>query len=260
MLTKRIIPCLDVKNGKVVKGIHFENLKDAGDPVIQAKYYSDEGADELVFLDISATIEKRKTIKNLVRDVASNISIPFTVGGGIGSIKDILILLENGADKVSINTCAIKNPDIIYNGAKMFGSQCIVIAIDAKRIAKKTWQVYIESGKIPTGIDVKNWAKKVEELGAGEILLTSIDADGTMNGYDIELMRCITKIVKIPVIASGGAGKLQHLYDVLTLGNASAVLLASLLHYRMLTIKDIKNFLFKRKIPVRLEKNENPCS
>lgn len=251
MFTKRIIPCLDVKDGRVVKGIHFENLQDAGDPVVHAKYYSDKGADELVFLDISATIEKRKTIKNLVRNIASNISIPFTVGGGISSINDILVLLENGADKVSINTSAVKNPDIIYQGAKKFGNQCIVVAIDASKVREKIWHVYIESGKIPTGIDVREWAKKVEELGAGEILLTSIDKDGTLKGYDIKLTKSITEIVKIPVIASGGAGTLEHLYDVLNRGNASGVLLASLLHYRVLTIKQIKEFLSRKKIHVR---------
>ncbi len=252
MLAKRIIPCLDIKDGRVVKGVHFENLKDAGDPVAHAQYYSDENADELVFLDISATTEKRKTIKSLARNVASSISIPFTVGGGIGSINDIFVLLESGADKVSINTCAVKNPEIIYQGAKKFGSQCIVVAIDAKRLRKKTWHVHIDSGKLPTDIDVRDWAKRVEDLGAGEILLTSIDADGTLKGYDVELTRCITETVRIPVIASGGAGSLEHLYDALSRGNASAVLLASLLHYRILTIKQIKKFLSMKKIPVRM--------
>jgi len=252
MLTKRIIPCLDVRNGKVVKGIHFENLKVAGEPVSYAKYYSEQGADELVFLDISATIEKRNTIEELVRNVASNISIPFTVGGGIKTVEDILILLENGADKVSINTQAVKNPDIVYESAKKFGSQCIVVAIDAKKTGYNTWEVYIESGKKATGIDAIKWAKQVEELGAGEILLTSIDTDGTQSGYDISLTKIITETVKIPVIASGGAGSIEHLYRVLVEGNASAVLLASLLHFKILTIAQIKEFLRDRNIPVRL--------
>ncbi|HOJ30402.1 MAG TPA: imidazole glycerol phosphate synthase subunit HisF [bacterium] len=252
MLAKRIIPCLDVKDGNVVKGIHFENLKHAGEVVDLARYYSNEGADELVFLDISATSEGRKTLKNLVKKVASNISIPFTVGGGIKTIDDILVLLENGADKVSINTNAVKNPNIICEAAKKFGSQCIVIAIDAKRIAANRWNVYIESGKIATEINVQEWAKKVEDLGAGEILLTSIDTDGTLTGYDFQLTHTITKTVKIPVIASGGAGSLEHLYRVLAESNASAVLLASLLHFKTFTIKQIKKFLAEKNIPVRL--------
>lgn len=252
MLTKRIIPCLDIKDGKVVKGVHFKNLKYAGEPVMAAKYYYEQGADELVFLDISATIEKRKTIKNLVRSVASNILIPFTVGGGIKNIDDIYILLENGADKVSINTQAVRKPEIVYQAAKKFGSQCIVVAIDAKRIKKNHWEVYIESGKTPTGIDVKFWAKKVENLGAGEILLTSIDADGTLTGYDIQLIRTITEIVKIPVIASGGAGSIEHFYKALVKGNASAVLIASLLHFKQITISQIKKFLNDKNISVRL--------
>jgi len=252
MLTKRIIPCLDVKDGKVVKGIHFENLREAGEVVAYAKYYSDEGADELVFLDISATLEKRKTVKHLVKSVASNISIPFTVGGGIKNISDIQILLENGADKVSINTQAVKNPRLIHDCAKKFGSQCIVVAIDAKKNENNKWEVYIESGKSPTGMDVLEWAKKVEDLGAGEILLTSIDADGTLAGYDIDLMKKVTERVKIPVIASGGAGSLQHIYDVLAYGNASAVLCATILHFKQITIRQIKQFLFDKKIPVRI--------
>ncbi|HOK79248.1 MAG TPA: imidazole glycerol phosphate synthase subunit HisF [bacterium] len=252
MLAKRIIPCLDVKDGKVVKGIHFKNLRQAGEVVDLAKYYSDQEADELVFLDISATSEGRKTLKNLVKNVASNISIPFTVGGGIKSIDDILILLENGADKVSINTQAVRNPNIVYEAAKKFGSQCIVVAIDAKRMGSHRWDVYIESGKIPTGINVKEWAKQVEDLGAGEILLTSIDTDGTLAGYDFQLLTNITKAVKIPVIASGGAGSLEHIYKAVTECRASAVLLASLLHFKTFTIKQIKKFLAERKIPVRM--------
>lgn len=252
MLTIRIIPCLDIKDGKIVKGIHFKNLKDAGEPVSSAVYYCEQGADELVFLDISATLEKRKTIKELVKNIASNISIPFTVGGGIEIVEDILMLLENGADKVSINTQAVKNPEIIYKAAKKFGSQCIVVAIDAKRIGQNQWEVFIESGKVSTGIDAKKWAKEVENLGAGEILLTSIDTDGTLGGYDILLTKMITDTVSIPVIASGGAGSIEHLYKVLIQANASAVLLASLLHFRKLTIPYIKKFLHDKGIPVRL--------
>ncbi|MCX7705779.1 MAG: imidazole glycerol phosphate synthase subunit HisF [bacterium] len=252
MLTKRIIPCLDIKEGRVVKGVHFKNLKDAGDPVNSAIYYCEQGADELVFLDISATLEKRKTIKELVRNIASNISIPFTVGGGIKTVKDILLLLENGADKVSINTQAVRRPKTIYEAAKRFGSQCIVVAIDAKKISLNRWEVFIESGKVPTSIDALQWAMEVENLGAGEILLTSIDKDGTLSGYDIFLTKKITDSVKIPVIASGGAGTVEHLYRVLVEANASAVLLASLLHFRKLTIPQIKKFLNDRNIPVRL--------
>lgn len=260
MLTKRIIPCLDIKDGKVVKGVHFNDLKDAGEPVASAIYYCQQGADELVFLDISATIEKRKTIKELVRNIAANISIPFTVGGGIKTIEDILILLENGADKISINTQAVRNPDLIYESAKKFGSQCIVVAIDARRIEYNKWEVFIESGKTATGIDARKWAKEAENLGAGEILLTSIDADGTLAGYDIPLTKTITDSVRIPVIASGGAGSIEHLYRVLVEANASAVLLASLLHYRQITIGQVKKFLYDNNIPVRLQKNENTCS
>jgi cyclase len=252
MVTVRIIPCLDVKDGKVVKGIHFEDIRIAGDPVENASFYSKEGADELVFLDISATIEGRKTMVDVVKKVADVVFIPFTVGGGISTLSDIEILLSNGADKISINTSAVKKPDLITEGAKKFGSQCIVVAIDAKKIDERRWEVYIESGKRPTGIDVLNWAKKVEDLGAGEILLTSIDKDGTQDGYDIELTRIVSESVKIPVIASGGAGKLEHLYEAIVKGKASAVLIASLLHFRILTIPQIKNYLKEKGINVRL--------
>jgi len=252
MVAVRIIPCLDVKDGKVVKGIHFENLKIAGDPVENASFYSKEGADEIVFLDISATIEGRKTMVEVVKRVAEVVFIPLTVGGGINSIDDIEKLLSNGADKISINTAAVKNPKIIEESAKKFGSQCIVIAIDAKKIGESKWEVYIESGKKPTGIDVIEWAKKVEDLGAGEILLTSIDRDGTQDGYDIELTKSVSENVNIPVIASGGAGKLEHLYDAIVYGKASAVLIASLLHFRILTIPQIKSYLKERGIEVRL--------
>jgi cyclase len=252
MVAVRIIPCLDVKDGKVVKGIHFENLKIAGDPVENASFYSKEGADEIVFLDISATIEGRKTMVEVVKRVAEVVFIPLTVGGGINSIYDIEKLLSNGADKISINTAAVKNPKIIEESAKKFGSQCIVIAIDAKKIGENKWEVYIESGKKPTGIDVIEWAKKVEDLGAGEILLTSIDRDGTQDGYDIELTKSVSENVNIPVIASGGAGKLEHLYDAIVYGKASAVLIASLLHFRILTIPQIKSYLKEKGIEVRL--------
>lgn len=251
MVAIRIIPCLDVKDGKVVKGVNFEDLRIAGDPVENASFYYKEGADEIVFLDISATIEGRKTMVDVVKRVAENIFIPFTVGGGISSLNDIEKLLSNGADKISINTGAVRNPQLIEEGAKKFGSQCIVVAIDAKRKEKGKWEVYIESGKKPTGIDAIQWAKRVEELGAGEILLTSIDRDGTKEGYDIELTKRVSESVKIPVIASGGAGKLEHLYQAIIEGKASAVLLASLLHFRILTISQIKKYLIESGIEVR---------
>jgi cyclase len=252
MVGIRIIPCLDVKDGKVVKGVHFENLKIAGDPVENAYFYSNEGADEIVFLDISATIEDRKTMIDVVKKVAEVVFIPLTVGGGINSIDDIEKLLTNGADKISINTYAVKNPIIIEEGARRFGSQCIVVAIDAKKIGNGKWEVYIESGKKPTGIDAIEWAKRVEDLGAGEILLTSIDRDGTQDGYDIELTRSVSENVNIPVIASGGAGNLQHLYDAIFYGKADALLIASLLHFRILTIPQIKKYLKERGIEVRI--------
>ncbi|MCM8767443.1 MAG: imidazole glycerol phosphate synthase subunit HisF [Candidatus Omnitrophica bacterium] len=251
MVTIRIIPCLDVKDGKVVKGVHFENLRVAGDPVENASFYSKEGADEIAFLDISATIEGRKTMIDVVRKVADVVFIPFTVGGGISSIDDIEKLLSNGADKVSINTAAVKNPKLIKHSAEKFGSQAIVIAIDAKKIGNNKWEVFIESGKTPTGLDVVDWAKRVEDLGAGEILLTSIDRDGTKQGYDIELTKIVSESVNIPVIASGGAGNLEHLYEVIVYGKASAVLIASLLHFRILTIPQIKKYLKSKGIQIR---------
>ncbi len=253
MLTKRIIPCLDVKDGRVVKGIHFKNLRDAGDPVEIAEMYSKEAADELVFLDITATIEKRKTTIEIVKKTAENVFIPLTVGGGISNIDDIRELLKAGADKVSINTSAVKNPKLIKESSEKFGSQCIVVAIDAKRIQEKPpkWEVYIESGTKPTGLDAVRWAKKAEKLGAGEILLTSIDFDGTKNGYDIELTRTITETVNIPVIASGGAGNPQHLYEVLTKGKADAALAASIFHYNEYPIKVVKKYLAEKGVPIR---------
>jgi len=251
MLTKRIIPCLDVKDGKVVKGKNFINLKYAGNPVSLAEKYSSNGADELVFLDISATDEGRKTMVDVVRKVSKNVFIPFTVGGGISSLEDIRNLLNAGADKISINTAAIKNPKLIKKAAKMFGCQCIVVAIDAKKV-DGSYQVFIKSGKKATGIDAIAWAKKVEMLGAGEILLTSMDKDGTKQGYDLELTKKISKAVNIPVIASGGAGSLSSLADVFKLGKADAALAASIFHYGKYMIVDVKTYLKKQGIDVRI--------
>jgi cyclase len=252
MVAVRIIPCLDVKDGRVVKGVHFENLREAGDPVEHASFYSKEKADEIVFLDISATIEGRKTMVDVVKRVSDVVFIPMTVGGGIRNLQDIEELLKSGADKVSINTSAVRNPELIEEGAKRFGSQCIIVAIDAKKVEDNRWDVYVESGKTPTGLDAVDWAKKVQELGAGEVLLTSIDMDGTQKGYDIELTRSVAESVSIPVIASGGAGTLQHMADVIIKGKASAVLLASLLHFRKYTIAQIKEFLKGKGIEVRM--------
>ena len=299
MLAKRIIPCLDVKDGRVVKGIHFRNLRDAGDPVQNAAFYSKEGADELVFLDITATIENRKTVVNMVRKTAARVFIPFAVGGGIRNIRDIEILLRSGADKISINTAAAKDPMLIKRASRKFGSQCIIVAIDAKRIgkvkgqrspcrflrnldagiyekvkvkefktlsafpngslwdsfqlsAKSRWEVYVNGGNTPTGIDAVKWAKKAEELGAGEILLTSMDRDGTLDGYDIPLTRAVSEAVNIPVIASGGVGNLKHLYDGIAKGKADAVLAASIFHYRKYSIRQAKQYLRKRGIAVRI--------
>jgi len=254
VLAKRIIPCLDVKDGRVVKGVNFVNLVDAGDPVEQAKVYDKEGADELVFLDITASYEKRSIMIDVVRKTAEQVFMPLTVGGGIRTIEDIRNLLLAGADKVSINTAAVKNPDIIKEGARVFGSQCIVVAIDVKRKIKnrKTFfEVYIHGGRTPTGIDAISWAKKVEELGAGEILLTSMDTDGTKNGYDLELLEIICNKVKIPVIASGGAGKKEHFLEAFQVG-ASAALAASIFHFRKLSILEVKKYLLDNNIPVRI--------
>ncbi|MEN3013208.1 MAG: imidazole glycerol phosphate synthase subunit HisF [Endomicrobiia bacterium] len=251
MHTVRIIPCLDVKDGKVVKGVHFKNLKYAGNPVELAKWYSQEGADELVFLDITATVEKRKIILKVVKETARNVFVPLTVGGGIKTINDIYHLLNSGADKVAINTAAVMNPKIIEESAKKFGSQCIVVAIDAKSSNHKSWEVYIKSGTTPTGLDAIKWAKTVENMGAGEILLTSIDADGTRTGYDIELTKAVVKNVKIPVIASGGAGKIEDFIEVVKKTSVSAVLAASVFHYRKFSIKKVKEEMYKANIPVR---------
>ncbi len=253
MLAKRIIPCLDVKEGKVVKGVNFINLIDAGDPVENAKIYDEQEADELVFLDITASYEKRNIMIDVVAKTAEQVFIPLTVGGGIRTIEDIRNLLKAGSDKVSINTAAVKNPDLIKEGAVKFGSQCIVVAIDAKRKkSEKGWEVYIHGGRTPTGIDVIEWAKKVEKLGAGEILLTSMDRDGTKDGYDLELTARVSETVNIPVIASGGAGTLEHLYEGLTKGKADAVLAASIFHFRQYTIKQVKEYLKNKGVCVRI--------
>ena len=251
MLAKRIIPCLDVDKGRVVKGVKFQNLRDAGDPVEVAKGYEEQSADELVFLDITASAEERKIMIEVVQRVAETIFIPFTVGGGVSSLEDIRTLLSAGADKVSINTAAVKNPQLIYESAKRFGSQCIVVAIDAKR-SERGWEVYIHGGRTPTGLDAVEWAKRVESLGAGEILLTSMDADGTKKGYDIELCRAVASAVSIPVIASGGAGTMEHFYEVFTQTNADAALAASLFHFKEVSIPELKVYLKNKGVHVRL--------
>ncbi|MFN3870071.1 MAG: imidazole glycerol phosphate synthase subunit HisF [Aquificaceae bacterium] len=251
MLAKRIIPCLDVDKGRVVKGVKFLNLVDAGDPVEVAKAYEEQGADELVFLDITASAEDRKITLEVVKHVAEEVFMPFTVGGGISSLEDMRRLLEAGADKISINTSAVKNPSLIYEGAKRFGSQCIVIAIDAKRKGN-SWEVYIHGGRTPTKLDAVEWAKKVESLGAGEILLTSMDKDGTKTGYDIELTRAVVQAVRIPVIASGGAGSMEHFYEAFSLAKADACLAASLFHFKEIEIPALKAYLYSKGINVRL--------
>ena len=258
MLTKRIITCLDVKDNRVVKGVHFANLRDAGDPVELGARYSDEGADELVFLDITATIRSRKTIVDLVEKVAENVFIPFTVGGGIQTVDQIDQLLRSGAEKVSVNTAAVQNPHLLTEAARRFGNQCIVLAIDARRRparrseAKAGWQVTVKAGSEPTDLDAVEWAVKAEKLGAGEILLTSMDADGTKAGYDNELNKAVSDAVNIPVIASGGAGKLEHLYDAIVKGGADAVLMASITHFENYTINQMKEYLASRGIPMNL--------
>lgn len=256
MLTKRIIPCLDIKDGRVVKGVNFINLRDAGDAVENAKFYDKEGADELIFLDIMASYEKRKTTIKLAEKVAESIFLPFTIGGGISTIDDIRNLLSAGCDKVSINTSAVKRPNFVKESSKRFGSQCIVVAIDArckvKTRQKQVWEVYINGGRTPTGLDAIEWAKKVEKLGAGEILLTSMDYDGTKEGYDIELTSKISESVNIPVIASGGAGNLEHLCEALTEGKADAVLAASIFHFRTYSIGEAKDYLKKKGVKIRL--------
>lgn len=281
MLAKRIIPCLDVRDGRVVKGVNFVNIRDAGDPVDNAKFYDEQGADELVFLDITASHEKRKIILDVVERTANDVFMPLTVGGGIETLDDIRALLNSGCDKVSINTSAVKDPFFVSRAAEKFGSQCIVVAIDAKRVIKKakdfhpsvlwadnpkmsglfipfnfkdkiTWEVYTHGGRKPTGINAVEWAKKMEELGAGEILLTSMDRDGTKDGYDIELTKTIAEAVSIPVIASGGVGTLEHLYEGLVNGKADAALAASIFHYREYSIKEAKEYLRSKGVVVRL--------
>ena len=252
MLAKRIVACLDINKGRVVKGVNFISLRDAGDPIKNAKFYEKEGADELVFLDITASIEKRSTTVALVKKVAEVVFMPFTVGGGVGSIDDVRRLLLAGAEKVSLNTAAVKKPDIIKKTSDIFGRQCIVVAIDAKWEPKgKYWQVYVNGGRNPVGLDAIKWAKKVESLGAGEILLTSMDRDGTKDGFDLKLTKAISKAVKIPVIASGGAGSLKHFEDVFKKTQATAALAASIFHYRQIRIKEIKEYLSKKKVRVR---------
>jgi len=253
MHTKRVIPCLDVYNGRVVKGVNFVNLIDAGDPVEAAEAYNKAGADELVFLDITASSDARETVVEMVRKVAEKVFIPFTVGGGIRTVEDFKAILREGADKVAINSAAIMNPELITEAAEKFGSQCVVVAIDAKKRADGTgWNIYKNGGRIDVGIDVLDWVKKVESLGAGEILLTSMDCDGTKDGYDIALTKAVSELVAIPVIASGGAGKLEHFYDVVTDGKADAVLAASLFHFKELEIKDVKQYMKNKGISVRL--------
>lgn len=252
MLAKRIIPCLDVHDGRVVKGINFVNLQDAGDPVELAAYYYKEGADELVFLDISASYEQRKTMVEVVKNTAKEVFIPFAVGGGIRNIDDIRTILKAGADKISVNSAAIKDPSLITQGANKFGSQCIVVAVDARMAGPDHWEVFINGGRTPTGVDALEWVRRVEKLGAGEILLTSMDKDGTKDGYDIPLTRAVSQAVGIPVIASGGAGTLGHLYEAVQDGQADAVLCASIFHYREYTVRRAKEYLADKGVPIRL--------
>ncbi|MCL6447472.1 MAG: imidazole glycerol phosphate synthase subunit HisF [Armatimonadetes bacterium] len=252
MLTKRIIPCLDVTDGRVVKGTNFINLRDAGDPVELAAYYDGQGADELVFLDITASAQGRKTMLEMVYRTAGEVFIPYTVGGGISTLEDIRDVLSAGADKVSINTAAVQNPELVARSAERFGTQCIVVAIDARQVGPQKWEVYIHGGRTPTGLDALTWARRVEELGAGEILLTSMDKDGTKDGYDIPLTRAIADTVRIPVIASGGVGTLEHIAEGLTAGGADAALAASIFHFGEYSVRQVKEYLHERGIPVRL--------
>lgn len=253
MFTKRIIPCLDVHNGRVVKGVNFVNLRDAGDPVEIAKAYDKAGADEVVFLDITASSDARNTVVDMVRKVAENVFIPFTVGGGIRTVEDFKVLLREGADKISVNSAAIMRPELLSEAAEKFGSQCVVLAIDAKRRADGSgWNVYKNGGRVDMEMDAVEWAMEAEKRGAGEILLTSMDCDGTKSGFDLELTKTIAQNVKIPVIASGGAGTLEHFYEALTLGGADAALAASLFHYKELEIREVKQYLRKKGVSVRL--------
>jgi cyclase len=261
MLAKRIIPCLDVKDGRVVKGVHFVNLRDAGDPVENARLYNVEGADELVFLDISATPEGRATTVEMVRRVAVEVFIPFAVGGGVRSVEDVRALLLAGADKVSINTAAVRDPELLTAAAEQFGSQCIVIAVDARQVANDPprWEVRVSGGRTPTGLDAVEWSARAVELGAGEVLLTSMDADGTLDGYDLALTHAVAEAVSVPVIASGGAGCLEHFAQALTTGKADAALAASLFHDRVLSIGEVKAYLAAQNIPVRMA-NDTPAN
>ena len=252
MLTKRIIPCFDVDQGRVVKGVSFVDLRDAGDPVELARLYDAEGADELVFLDITASHEERKTVVHMVERVAEQVFIPFTVGGGIRSAEDMRRLLEAGADKVSINTAAVEDPSLIVRGAERFGSQCIVVAIDAKAIASERWEVYTYGGRRPTGLDALEWARRAVELGAGELLVTSMDADGRQAGYDLPLLRAIAEAVSVPLIASGGAGGPEHMCDAIVQGKADAVLAASIFHFGTYRIRQVKEYMAERGVPMRL--------
>ena len=252
MLAKRIIPCLDVDAGRVVKGVKFVSLVDAGDPIEQAKRYDLEGADELTFLDITASSDRRDIVTNLVRNVADEVFIPFTVGGGLRTVEDIRAILRSGADKVTMNTAALENPDLIRQSAETFGSQCVVVAIDARRRPTGTgWEVYTHGGRKNVGLDAEEWAGRAQQLGAGEILLTSMDRDGTRDGYDIELTKAISSELRIPVIASGGAGTIEHFYEVLTVGGASAVLAASLFHFGEISVSQVKSYLRERGVVVR---------
>lgn len=252
MLAKRIIPCLDVKDGRVVKGVHFVDLRDAGDPIEQAQVYDREGADELVFLDISATPEGRRTTTEMVRRVADRVFLPLTVGGGIRTVDNMRAILLAGADKVSVNSAAVTWPELIAEGAERFGSQCIVLAIDARRTPAGWWEVYVSGGRAPTGLDAIEWARRGVAWGAGEILLTSMDADGTLAGYDVALTRAVAEAVNVPIIASGGAGRLEHFREVLTEGKADAALAASLFHDRRLSVAEVKQYLFERGLPIRM--------
>lgn len=252
MLTKRLIPCLDVKNGRVVKGVNFVGLRDAGDPVEVASRYDAEGADELTFLDITASHEERKIILDVVAKTAETIFMPLTVGGGVRTLEDIRALLNAGADKVSINTAAVSRPEFVGEAARKFGSQCIVVAIDAKRVGPDRFEIFTHGGRNPTGLEATSWAKRMESLGAGEILLTSMDRDGTREGYDLDLTRAVADAVSVPVIASGGVGNLEHLYEGLTVGGAQAALAASIFHYQEHTILEAKQYLEKRGVAVRL--------
>ena len=266
VLAKRIIPCLDVKDGRVVKGVKFINIKDAGDPVLLGKRYSDEGADELIFLDITASVDKRKIMSKMVKSVASELNIPFTVGGGIRDVEDARLVLCNGADKISVNTAAVKNPKLISDLSNIFGEQCVVVAIDIKRkyevvdnkeiIKDKEQQfwfeVYTHGGRVETGIDALQWIREVQDLGAGELLITSMDSDGTKDGYDLSLMKRVSEISNLPNIASGGCGNLNHFHDVLTIGCSDAALAASIFHYKELTIKNVKNYLYEKGVSVRI--------